>query len=318
MEKIQKRVNALKNIQLEIDQAEAKLNEEIIQLECKHAPIFDALYKKRETIVSGEREPTEDEAKWEYENGVGEKENGEAKEKVDTSKPGISGFWLRVLDSARLTRSIINDDDKPILKHLKTIKLKSNTEKPYGFTLEFHFEDNEYFTNKVLTKTYEFRSEKDKQNPLLSNNNSLYKCLGCKINWNEGKCPLKDDDEDDEGKQGSFFDFFLTHTSDGVRPAFKETTKGDKKNGGADDDLETDEEAEHLFELDYEIGKFIKDMLIPKAVLYYTGEMQESEEDELDFDSGDEDDDDDNEDDDDDDESEEEDTKPTKKKVKTK
>lgn len=121
--------------------------------------------------------------------------------------------------------------------------------------MEFHFEDNEYFTNKVLTKTYEFRSEKDKQNPLLSNNNSLYKCLGCKINWNEGKCPLKDDDEDEEGKQGSFFDFFLTHTPDGVRPAFKEATKGDKKNGGADDDLETDEEAEHLFELDYEIGK---------------------------------------------------------------
>ena len=64
----------------------------------------------------------------EYENGVDEKENGEAKEKIDISKPGIHGFWFRVLDSARLTRSIINDDDKPILKHLKTIKLKSNTE----------------------------------------------------------------------------------------------------------------------------------------------------------------------------------------------
>lgn len=72
------------------------------------------------------------------------------------------------------------------------------------------------------------------------------------------------------------------------------------------------------FKINLVLGKFIKDMLIPKAVLYYTGEMQESEEDELDFDSADEDDDDDNEDDDDEDESEEEDTKPTKKKVKTK
>ena len=30
-----------------------------------------------------------------------------------------------------------------------------------GFTLEFHFSPNEYFTDKVLTKSYEMRSEID-------------------------------------------------------------------------------------------------------------------------------------------------------------
>lgn len=122
MEKIQKRVNALKNIQLEIDQAESKLSEEIIQLECKHSAIFDGLYKKREAIVNGEHEPSEEEAKWEYENGVLEDETKESK--IDASKPGISGFWLRVLDTARLTSGIILDADKPILKHLKNIKVR--------------------------------------------------------------------------------------------------------------------------------------------------------------------------------------------------
>lgn len=123
MDKVDKRINALRNIQLEIDQAESKLSEEIIQLECKHAPIFDALYKKRESIVNGEREPTEDEAKWEWEttNGCG----GEQKEKpkIDTSKPGIPGFWLQVLETARLTSGIILEADKPILKHLRNIKV---------------------------------------------------------------------------------------------------------------------------------------------------------------------------------------------------
>lgn len=118
MEKIQKRLNALRNIQLEIDQAESKLSEEIIQLECKHAPIFDAIYKKREAIVNGEREPNEDEAKWEYENVDLSKEV-----KFDTSKPGIPGFWLRVLEQGNLTNGIILEDDKPILKHLKNIKV---------------------------------------------------------------------------------------------------------------------------------------------------------------------------------------------------
>lgn len=128
MEKLQKRVNALKNIQLEIDQAESKLNEEIIQLECKHASVFDGLYKKRESIIAGEREPNEDESKWEYENvSIEEQLNGGGAEaKLDLSKPGIPNFWLRVLESARLTRGIIHECDRPILKHLKNIKVHTH------------------------------------------------------------------------------------------------------------------------------------------------------------------------------------------------
>lgn len=183
----------------------------------------------------------------------------------------------------------------------------------------------------MLTKSYEFAVEKDKRNPLMTTHNALYKCLGCEINWNEGKCPLKDNinenNEDDE-PAGSFFDFFRTHTSDGVRPAFKEKSSGESKNGNGKSAIEQaveEEEFESLFELDYEIGKFIKDMIIPKALLYYTGEITELDDDEDDDDefeddddedTGDEDDDDDNE--NDDDSEDEPDSKPTKKKVKTK
>lgn len=145
---------------------------------------------------------------------------------------------------------------------VKQKQVKQNTEKPYGFTLEFHFEDNEYFKNKVLTKTYEFAYQKDKRNPLLSTPNALYKCVGCKIDWKEGKSPIKEgaeDEEDDERRGGTFFDFFSTHTADGVRPSFKEREKDnkkDKKNGGGGDDEEEDDDddIENLFELDYEIG----------------------------------------------------------------
>lgn len=54
------------------------------------------------------------------------------------------------------------------------------------------------------------------------------------------------------------------------------------------------EEDEELYEADFEIGHFLKEFLIPKAVLYYTGELVDEanydDEDEFD-DEGDEEDD---------------------------
>merc|ERR1712168_1756308 len=69
---------------------------------------------------------------------------------------------------------------------------------------------------------------------------------------------------------------------------------------------EMDEETEALLAADFEIGHFFRDRIIPRAVLYFTGEALEDEDDdyeeEEDEDGDDEDDDDDDEDEDDDDE----------------
>lgn len=43
--------------------------------------------------------------------------------------------------------------------------------------------------------------------------------------------------------------------------------------GQVDEEDELDEEDEELYEADFEIGHFLKEFLIPKAVLYYTGEL---------------------------------------------
>jgi len=67
-----------------------------------------------------------------------------------------------------------------------------------------------------------------------------------------------------------------------------------------------DEETEALLAADFEIGHFFRDRIIPRAVLYFTGEALEDEDDdyeeEEDEDGDDEDDDDEDDDDDDDDE----------------
>ena len=46
-----------------------------------------------------------------------------------------------------------------------------------------------------------------------------------------------------------------------------------KKAGGDQADEDDDEDDENLCEADFEIGQFLKDFLVPKAVLYFTGEL---------------------------------------------
>lgn len=47
-----------------------------------------------------------------------------------------------------------------------------------GFTLEFHFAENEYFSNKMLTKSYEMRSEPDEEDPLSFEGPEIVACQG--------------------------------------------------------------------------------------------------------------------------------------------
>merc|ERR1712168_77916 len=61
---VKRRVNALKNIQVECAKLEGKFYEEAHLLEMKYAELFKPLYEKRSKIVNAAHEPTDDEAKW--------------------------------------------------------------------------------------------------------------------------------------------------------------------------------------------------------------------------------------------------------------
>lgn len=101
--------------------------------------------------------------------------------------------------------------------------------KPYGYTIEFFFNQNEYFTNAVLTKTYELTCERDDKDPLSYDGPVMYRSTGCKIDWNEGmdvtfKLVKKKQKHKNAGtirivtkkeKQDSFFNYFESPTVDG-------------------------------------------------------------------------------------------------------
>merc|ERR1719167_18896 len=80
----------------------------------------------------------------------------------------------------------MQEHDEDILKNLEDIKVKF-FDNPMGFVLEFHFAPNDYFTNKVLTKTYEMKCSPDEEDPFTFEGPEIIRCRGSAIDWKKDK-----------------------------------------------------------------------------------------------------------------------------------
>jgi len=305
---MKKRVNALKNIQVSCEELEAKFYEEAHALEMKYAELFKPHYDKRKAIVNSEYEPTKEEVKWVEPGESTEDEEKEEKEKdedekmaeslinqlkLDDNTKGIPEFWLQAMRNVELLEDMIKEYDEEILKHLTdiTVTLTGTTEgegtgvnKDMGFVLEFHFSPNDYFTDSVLTKTYQMNSVPDKEDPFSFDGPEIFACTGCTIGWKKGKNVTQKLVKKKQKQKGGNQIRFVTKTvkTDSFFNFF------DPPDIEAEDEL--DEETEDLLAADFEIGDFFRQRLIPKAVLFYTGEAMEEFEDSDDEDDDDEDD----------------------------
>lgn len=302
------KINALKNNHLKIVNVEERFYEELQQLEIKYAKLYEPIFEQRGKILIGEHEPTGEEAVWALdasENNDAKNDSGTGNEVKDLIKDmetkidisglqvedfvGVPHFWLQVFRRTELISDMIQEHDEDVLTKLTNIKAIMSDTKPYGYTLEFHFRENEYFTNKVLTKTYELTCDMDPTDPFGYDGPVMYLCKGCTIDWREGKDvtmhTIKKRQKHKstgtvrvvtkEEKQDSFFNFFDTPTTDGIRPSFRAALRPDLPDADEDDD----EIGEDLCNADCEIGHFFKEFIIPKAVLYYTGELIDQAED---------------------------------------
>jgi len=311
---VKRRVAGLKGIQKEHSKVEAEFQEEVLQLEKKYFAKFTPLYQKRAAIVNGTAEPTEEQIKAgeeddEEEEGEGaavkETKATEAAEKVS----GIPEFWLSAMKNQISLAEMITDRDEEALKFLTDIRMEY-LDKP-GFRLIFEFADNDFFTNKIITKTYFYQNESGYGGDFIYDH-----AEGNEIDWKDGKdLTVRIEQKKQRNKTTkqtrivkktvpteSFFNFFAPP---------KAPTEDD-------DDAASD--IEERLELDYQLGEDIKEKLIPRAVDWFTGEALAFEElDEDDYegefdDEDDEDDDDISDDQDDEDESDDDDQDGTKPK----
>jgi len=280
---VQKRIKALKKLQRSAVSVEAEFYQKVHELECAYAEKFKPMNDKREQIVNGTYEPNEEECDYPSDTELSEKlekgatlngpptEEVKAAEKKEEAVAGVPEFWLTIFKNVEILAEMIQEHDEPILKHLLDIDVLLAKE-PMGFTLQFHFSPNEHFTNTVLTKEYSLNCSPDEEDPFEFDGPEIISCKGCKIEWKPGKnitVKLIKKKQKHKTKQAtrfitkqvkndSFFNFFEP-------PAVPEATE------------EIDDETRELLNADFEIGQILRDRIVPRAILYFTGEAHDED-----------------------------------------
>jgi nucleosome assembly protein 1-like 1 len=181
---VRRRVAGLKGVQKEHSKLEAEFQEEVLQLEKKYFEKFTPLYEKRARIINGATEPTEEEVKA----GEEDDEEDEIESEVEAAKSdessnavsGIPEFWLSAMKNQVSLAEMITDRDEAALKYLTDVRMEY-LDKP-GFRLIFEFGENEFFTNKTITKTYFYQNESGYGGDFIYDH-----AEGHKIDWQAGK-----------------------------------------------------------------------------------------------------------------------------------
>ncbi|KAF4026981.1 hypothetical protein G4228_019336 [Cervus hanglu yarkandensis] len=313
--KVKYRVLALKKLQTRVANLESKFLREFHGIERKFAEMYQPLLEKRRQIINAIYEPTKEECEYKsdsedyddemydeeemcgneegllldymdedddceedyYDYAIeeeAEEDDGDDDDNDDNTKAagdenkeeedpkGIPDFWLTVLKNVDTLTPLIKKYDEPILKLLTDIKVKlSDPGEPPSFTLEFHFKPNEYFKNELLTKTYKLKSRLAYYDPHPYRGTAIEYCVGCKIDWNEGKnVTLKTVKKKQKHRvwgtirtvtedfpKDSFFNFF--------------TPQGINSNGKDD----------------FLLGHNLRTYIIPRSVLFFSGDALESQ-----------------------------------------
>ncbi|KAL2052558.1 hypothetical protein ABVK25_007118 [Lepraria finkii] len=267
---VRRRVAGLKGVQKEHAKLEGEFQEEVLQLEKKYFTKYTPLYEKRAKIVNGAAEPTEDEVKA-GEQDDEEDEDGKAgtagDESMDQGLAGSPEFWLSAMKNQISLAELIIDRDEPALKFLTDIRMEY-LERP-GFRLIFEFAENEFFSNKLITKTYFYQEESGYGGEFIYDH-----AEGDKIDWK----PSKDLTVRVESKKQRNKNTKQTRVVKKTVPTESFFNFFDPPKAPEADDDDATSDIEERLELDYQLGEDIKEKLIPRAIDWFTGEALQFEE----------------------------------------
>lgn len=177
---VRRRVAGLKGVQKDHSKLEAEFQEEVLELEKKFFAKFTPLYEKRAKIINGTSEPTEEEIKAGEEDDEEEAEPAVKSEESTSDVKGIPEFWLSAMKNQISLAEMITDRDEAALKDLTDVRMEY-LDKP-GFRLIFEFAENEFFSNKAITKTYFYQNESGYGGDFIYDH-----AEGDKIEWKDGK-----------------------------------------------------------------------------------------------------------------------------------
>lgn len=261
---VKRRVLGLKAVQQQQMKLEAQFQQELLALEKKYFSKYEPLYARRKAIVVGTEEPLA--AEIEEGQALDEKEENdeepEHKSEDDDTK-GVPNFWLTALENLSTISDTITERDLEVLQHLKDVRMEY-LETP-GFMLIFEFNENDYFSNQMLTKTYYYQAELGYLGDFVYDHAD-----GCTINWKgkENNVTINIERRKQRNKTTK-----QTRTIEKVTPTESFFNFFDPPKASEDDDEEEEDgDLEERLELDYQLGEEIKDRLIPRAIDWFTGD----------------------------------------------
>lgn len=138
-------------------------------LEKKYEALLQPLYQERAAVVKGEQDR-------EILSNTSKDDPTRQPQIGEEMASGIPGFWASTLARMETVNDLISEADVDCLNHLVDIQCIHRND-GQGFQLQFHFEDNDYFSNKVLTKDYHV------PDLLLSDDPLVVNVTGTTIEW---------------------------------------------------------------------------------------------------------------------------------------
>mmetsp|Transcript_4189 Transcript_4189/g.6387 ORF Transcript_4189/g.6387 Transcript_4189/m.6387 type:complete len:357 (-) Transcript_4189:31-1101(-) len=269
------RVAALKKLHEQKESVFEEYKAARCALEAQFRAKYNPLFKEREDIVTGSKEieiPAEELSSID----VKSDENVMSDDVVI----GIPDFWKQSILRHEALSDLVEEQDLDLLSHIYEIK-SIDRDDLMGFTLKFYFTPNEYFSDSVLTKSYVTANILDQGEPLLQSVN------GCTIHWKAGKNLCEKTVRPKQWKKGgrgrgkgpgnkppkckivktdSFFKFFMNPLMLDDDDEYQE-----------EDDESAPEQYELSYDVDYEVALTFRNHIIPNAVLWYTGEATQSD-----------------------------------------
>uniref|UniRef100_A0A7S4J1F5 Nucleosome assembly protein n=1 Tax=Odontella aurita TaxID=265563 RepID=A0A7S4J1F5_9STRA len=295
------RVEALRTLHAQRDEIMKTYTKERAELERKFSALCTPIYEKRKEIVAGKHDEFIKKAGKKNGEGEGEEkkkdeekekeEEGEKGEGDEAPKPafdlgaaaaeddddaddgenvkGIPQFWVCAMGHMDVVAELIAERDVDCLEHLTNISCE-DYENGEGFVLRFTFEPNDYFTNEVLTKRYEI------PNLLLEDEPILKDVVGCDIDWKpERSLTFREVKKKQRAKQGRKAGQIRTVTKRERTDSFFHFFSPPKLPSMDEMDEEQADRIEHAFDVDYDVAQAFRGHIVPKAVVWFTGEAMD-------------------------------------------
>ncbi|XP_037727728.1 nucleosome assembly protein 1-like 1 [Drosophila subpulchrella] len=289
---VQSKLVIMKNLQLEQLCVDKKFYDVVFEMEIDLNASSGEMYRKRRAIIEGTWQPPDTMPNYKVPDPLEPNAAAHFREtlakfkSVPPQTKGIPDFWITVFRNTCIAE-MVQEQDVPALRFLVDISIHYGKKKP-SFMLKFHFAKNHFFKDSALTKTYFLKTGIDNRDPFSFEGPQITHCRGCEINWEPTMnlttevCEKKQRHRGDGDKRiiyetylsDSFFNFF--------NPPLMKMHKDD------------DSEKHKILRADFKIAQYLRTRIIPKAVLYFTGDIVEAnfvrdEDDTTDEDSDDED-----------------------------